>query len=114
MGELESTSELASLPNLSSTVRMPKNEISATVPRELEADLETSKAQEIFRRRKDEHMPFLSPPGCFDEEGGFEYHHHEDATVIELDELFQDQRSFYFDAIHRMVHHNLDNLVPSL
>merc|ERR1711939_512486 len=70
--------------NLSSTVRMPKNEISATVPRELEADLETSKAQEIFRRRKDEHMPFLSPPGCFDEEGGFEYHHHEDATVIEL------------------------------
>tara|TARA_R110002060_G_scaffold73568_1_gene82527 strand:- start:310 stop:603 length:294 start_codon:yes stop_codon:yes gene_type:complete len=80
--ELESTSELASLPNLSSTVRMPKNEISATVPRELEADLETSKAQEIFRRRKDEHMPFLSPPGCFDEEGGFEYHHHEDATVI--------------------------------
>ncbi|KAG4435579.1 hypothetical protein IFR05_008925 [Cadophora sp. M221] len=48
------------------------------------ADTRTSRAQDIFRRRKDEHMPFLSPPVIFDEKGGFKYYHHEDATTIEL------------------------------
>ena len=100
--ELESTSGVASLPNLSSTVKMSKNEISSHVPPELEADVETSKAQEIFRRRKDEHMPFLSPPVCFDEEGGFEYHHHEDATVIGMAVFAKKIRNwkYYIDELN--------------
>ncbi|KAH7336705.1 bacterial low temperature requirement A protein-domain-containing protein [Rhexocercosporidium sp. MPI-PUGE-AT-0058] len=47
-------------------------------------DARSSKAQDIFHRRKAERMPFVSPPVIFDEKGGFKYHHHEDATIIEL------------------------------
>jgi hypothetical protein len=44
------------------------------------SSISAQKFNEIYKRREKERINLIESPVAFDSEGGFSYHHHEDAT----------------------------------